>query len=477
VPDRRSAFDVPDQGDEPVVWDHQRRAFVPVPQAPATPRPTAGPPARSPRPKQWFVGKEAVGKAPPPRDGTPPPGGPRPIGDATTVVPAPAPAAPAAPRPGRYVVPAPERPAVGVAASPAAPAARRPLADPRPRATAPAATPGAPPGPPPGVATARRRRRFLRRPKLRWILLFLTLLPLLLALFGWWYASSKFDEIDRVPVASVLSPEGGGGTNYLLVGSDSREAVTAAGAEDPNVQPGGEAPAGQRSDTMLVLRTTSDGAQLLSIPRDLFVTLPDGDEGRINGAFNDGPQALIQTIQSNLDIPIHRYIEVDFVTFSGLVDALDGITLSAEMVPCPAFDDHSGLSLPTAGPIVVDGQTALAYVRSRHYTQDCGDGPATDPTGDLGRITRQQAFLRTVLADAGASRNPFTLMRIADSVTSGLRIDDGMGLWDAIRFAWDMGKLDPVSVELPTDPFRTSGGAAVLELREPDADAVLARFR
>jgi len=312
---------------------------------------------------------------------------------------------------------------------------------------------------------------------MRWIVLFLVLLPVVLGVFGWFYASSKFDEIERVPVASVLSPAGGDGTNYLLVGSDSREAVTEAGASDPNVQAGGEAPEGQRSDTMLILRTTSDGAKLLSIPRDLFVTLPDGDEGRINGAFNDGPAALIQTIQNNLQIPVHRYVEVDFVTFSGLVDALDGITIGPEIIPCPAFDDHSGLPPIPAGPVTMDGPTALAFVRSRHYTQDCGDGPETDPTGDLGRITRQQAFLRTVMADAGASRNPFTLMDIADSVTGGLRIDDGMSLWQAIRFAWDMGRLDPVSVELPTEGFRSNAGAAVLRPVEPEAQAVLDQFR
>ena len=81
------------------------------------------------------------------------------------------------------------------------------------------------------------------------------------------------------------------------------------------------------------------------------------------------------------------------------------------------------------------------------------------------------------MADAGASRNPFTLMEIADSVTGGLRIDDGMSLIDAIRFAWDMGRLDPVSVELPTEGFRTEGGAAVLRLVEAQAQAVLDQFR
>ena len=447
MPDRPPTFDVPDQGDEPVVWDPQRREFVPVPPAPSRPARTA-----AAAPKQWFVGKDDVGKAPPPRDGTPPPVAP-------------------APPPG------PDHTMVAPAA---AYQAAQQLADPRPRPQAAVAAPPASPPAPPRAAKApkpRRRRRFLRLPKLRWIFLLLTLLPLLLGVFGYFYAKSKFDEIARIPVADVLSPASGDGTNYLIVGSDSREAVEQAGSDDPNVQLGGDAPIGQRSDTMLVLRVTEAGALIMSIPRDLFVTLPDGDEGRINGAFNDGPASLIQTIQSNLDIPIHRYIEVDFVSFSGLVDALDGVTLSAELVPCPASDPASGLNLPTAGPIVVDGATALSFVRSRHYTQDCGDGPQTDPTGDLGRIIRQQAFLRTVLADAGSSRNPLTLVRIADSLTGGLRIDDGMGLTEAVRFAWDMGKLDPVSVELPTFPFRTSGGAAVLGLIEDEAPAVLDQFR
>lgn len=419
MPDRRSTFDVPDQGDEPVVWDAQRRAFVPVPAAPGG----AGTKAKA---KQWYVGSDAVGKALPPR-----------------------------PEPEPAVHPHPPR--------------REPLrADALPRPASKAA-----------AKPVRRRRRFLRLriPKLRWIALTLLLLPLLLGAFGWWYANAKFNEIDKVPVSSVLTPTEGDGTNYLILGSDSREAVVEAGGTDPNVQPNDESPSGQRSDTMLVLRTSGDGAKLLSIPRDLLVTLPNGSEGRINGAYNDGPAAIIQTIQSNLQIPIHRYIEVDFVTFASLVDALGGITLGADIIPCPAFDERAGLNIPTAGPVELDGTTALGFVRSRHYTEVCDGVERTDPTGDLGRIVRQQAFLRTVLADAGRSRNPFTLMRIASSVTDGLRIDDGMSLTDAIRFAWNMGKLDPESVTLPTTGRRTSSGASVLDLIDEEAGPVLDQFR
>jgi LCP family protein required for cell wall assembly len=314
----------------------------------------------------------------------------------------------------------------------------------------------------------------LRRPKLRHVILFHTLLPLLLLLAGWWYANQQFGKIERIPVASVLDPIGGGGTNFLIVGSDSRDAVAEAGGTDPNVQPAGDLTAGQRSDTMLVLRIEPGGAKLMSIPRDLFVTIADtGDSGRINGAYRGGPENLIRTIQQNLGIPIHRYVEVDFVTFSSLVDALGGITLGPDVVPCAATDPASGLVLPSGGPIEVDGPTALAFVRSRHY-EDCN---GLDATGDLGRVQRQQAFLRQVLSEAGSSRNPITLMRVASSVTDGLRIDDRMSLVDAIRFAWNMGRLDPEPLVLPTSPDRTPGGAAVLRLVEDQAGPVLDQLR
>ena len=414
--DRRPpSFDVPDQGDEPVVWDPQARTFVPASSAPPTATPDAVP-------GRWYVGSDAVGKAPPPRQGT----------------------------------------AGGVAAPPAARRAELlPLPRPDPR-----------PGPQPTAAPKRRRRLRLRWPKLRWIVAFLGLAPLLLLLGGWLYANHLFGEVERVPVGEVLDPIGGGGTNYLIVGSDSREVAS----EDPNVQPGGEAPTGQRSDTMLVLRITPDGSRTMSIPRDLFVTdASDGSQGRINGAYAAGPANLIRTIQQNLAIPIHRYIEVDFVTFSSLVDALGGITLGPEVVPNPAVDPRSGLNIG-AGPVTLDGRMALAFVRSRNYTEIINGEERTDPTGDLGRVNRQQAFLRTVLAEAGASRNPITLLRIASSVTDGLRIDDRMSLIDAVRFAWNMGRLQPESVVLPTFDFR-AGGAAVLGIDEDLAPAALDQFR
>jgi LCP family protein required for cell wall assembly len=284
-----------------------------------------------------------------------------------------------------------------------------------------------------------------------------------LGLLGWLWATSTFSKVERVEVASVLDAADGGGTNYLIVGSDSRGGAEENGGVD-----------GQRSDTLLVLRTDGDQSRIMSIPRDLVVTnAATGEDGRINGAYNQGPANVIETIRNNLDIPIQRYVEVDFVTFASMVDALGGVTID---FPNTAIDRESGLVVSETGPVILDGEEALAYVRSRNYTEIIDGQEVVDPSGDLGRVNRQQVFLRTVLAKAGASRNPLTLMRVASSVTGGLRIDDAMTLTDAVRFAWNMGRLNPESVVLPVTA-RTTGGAAVLDLVEAEAPAALDQFR
>lgn len=299
----------------------------------------------------------------------------------------------------------------------------------------------------------------------------LLLAPIVLLAVGLAWANWKFSQIERVDVGQVLDAAGGGGTNYLIVGSDSREGID---SDEPNAGAiiGEGAPGGQRSDTIMVMRVDGSESRMLSIPRDLFVTVA-GTESRINTAYNEGPATLIETVQDNLDIPVHRYLEVDFVTFAGLVDAVGGVTID---FPNPAFDDSSGLAVEQSGPVELDGTQALAYVRSRQYTEVVGGERVTDPTGDLGRVLRQQQFLRALLGKAGGSRNPLTLMRVASAVSGGIRIDDEMGLLDALRLAWRMGSLYPESVPLPTVPFR-SGGAAVLGLDDGAAPAVLDQFR
>jgi LCP family protein required for cell wall assembly len=285
------------------------------------------------------------------------------------------------------------------------------------------------------------------------------------------YARSVFNKIEKIPLADVLTADGEG-TNYLIVGSDSRsvEDLVDAGLNPSAFEEGG----GQRSDTMLLLRFEGGEAKMMSIPRDLYVPIAETDgSSKINAAYNGGPRRLVLTIQQSLGLPIHHYMEVDFVSFAKLVDALGGITID---VPHQAFDANSGLDIPKAGPNELDGPTALAFVRSRHYVEIIDGQQVPDPTADLGRVQRQQQFLKAVFSKLGGSKNPFTLAKAANATTSGLRIDDTLGLTDAIRFAWRLRSLDPIPVPLPTEFGRNSSGS-VLFLVEPGAQAALDQFR
>lgn len=313
------------------------------------------------------------------------------------------------------------------------------------------------------VAPARRRRRRSPARVLRWTSLAVVVLLVAGVVGGYLWANSVFQKIEKVDVSAELSG-GSSGTNYLLVGSDN--------GKEPDEQR--EGVAGARSDTIMVLNIDGGRARTLSLNRDLFVTNPaTGEPGRLNATYNAGPANLVRAVTENFGIPVDRYIEIDFASFGGLVDAFGGIDVD---LPHPAFDLASGLNQPTAGRVHLDGEQALAYVRSRHYTEVIDGQNVKDPTSDLGRVQRQQVFLREIMKKAGAKRNPLTLMSAASKMSGGLRIDDDMTMLQAASFAWNMGKLDPEPVILPTVPRTTSGGAAVLELGE-GADAVLAQFR
>jgi LCP family protein required for cell wall assembly len=286
---------------------------------------------------------------------------------------------------------------------------------------------------------------------------------ILLVLGGWWWANSIFNKIEKVDVSSALA-HGSEGTNYLIVGSDTADVLQPG---DPGYDP--SRPTGQRSDTMMLLRFQDGEAKIMSIPRDLWATNAEtGERGKINGSYNQGPANLVNTISGELDIEIDRYIEVDFASFAGLVDGLGGITINFEH---PAFDTHSGLNVTQTGPVKLDGQQALAYVRSRYYTEVINGEEVRDGRADLGRILRQQAFMRAVFAKLGDAKNPISLARTASKVTDGLRIDDDMTLPDAMRFAWRLRSLDPKPIDLKTVPdgnglsFGDESEAALAEFR------------
>lgn len=307
-----------------------------------------------------------------------------------------------------------------------------------------------------------RRRRDRRRTATRVFTGIAVLVVLALVGVLVW-ATVIFNRIEKVPVADALSS--GTGTNWLLVGADN----SLSGG------PGREGVDGVRADTVMVMRVHDGQTSMLSLNRDLWVTNPaTGEKGRLNATYNQGPANLIRAVTQNFGIPIERYIEIDFDSFSGLVDSLGGIEI---YFANPAFDLASGLDVKAAGPVHLDGAQALAYVRSRHFTEVIDSRPV--PEGglpDVNRTMRQQNFLRAVMGKATSSRNPLTLLSAASTMSAGLRIDDSMTMFDAVRLAMAMRNLDPQPTPLPVVPRTTSGGAAVLELGDGAQD-VLARFR
>jgi anionic cell wall polymer biosynthesis LytR-Cps2A-Psr (LCP) family protein len=166
-------------------------------------------------------------------------------------------------------------------------------------------------------------------------------------------------------------------------------------------------------------------------------------------------------------------MEVDFVSFAGLVDALGGVTID---FPHPAFDEGSGLYVREQGPVELNGEQALAYVRSRQYTENIGTEEVPDPTGDLGRIQRQQKFMQAVFDKLSGTRNPFTLSATASNLADGLRIDDKMTMFDGLRLFWRLRGLEPAPQELPVESDRNESGS-VLILKEEAAQPVLEQFR
>jgi len=296
---------------------------------------------------------------------------------------------------------------------------------------------------------------------------------------GLGYAYAKYSRLARVQLGSVLSdrPVASGPANFLLVGVDSAANLD----EDDPVRAGREDVSGLRSDTIMLLHVdpASERAALLSLPRDLWVPLASGGRNRINAAIQTGgPEELIDTIEEYLGIPINHYVQVDFAGFRGLVSVIDGVKVWFDR---PARDRRSGLVVEQSGCISLDPDQALAYVRSRHYETFSNGHWRTDPTGDLGRISRQQDFIVRALrraVDKGI-RNPVTLDNLVDAALETVTVDDTLTGDDIVGLGRRFRGFNPDELDLYTLPVDDDsvGGAAVLRLRDDEAQPILDLFR
>ncbi|MGQ0433530.1 MAG: LCP family protein [Microthrixaceae bacterium] len=293
------------------------------------------------------------------------------------------------------------------------------------------------------------------------------------------YFGVRFAQIDRVDGIDIAGAAAGEPANYLIVGSDSRKGL------DPDVQ--GFADDGETgcncTDTIMLLRVDpqTKQAQILSFPRDLWVPIAGtGKSARINSAHGHGEQTLIDTIEGTFDLPIHHYVEIDFVGFEKLVNAVGGIPMWFD---APVRDRHTGLSVPTAECQVLDGEQARKFVRSRYLEYKGTDGKwYSDPTADLGRITRQQVFIRRSISKAVGKglTNPATLNQLVSAGVDNVRLDRHLSAGDIVDLGRQFAQFNSqelLGYSIPSEGFTTRGGAAVQRPLLRQAEPILNIFR
>jgi LCP family protein required for cell wall assembly len=284
-----------------------------------------------------------------------------------------------------------------------------------------------------------------------------------LALTGsaWQWQSSKNNMLNKVSALDpgsrdILDPNAQfGDENFLIVGVDSRF------GENSDMGAGDTADAGgSRSDTVMLVNIPANRKRVVAVsfPRDLAITplqceawnpetgeygpLYDEETGtygpkevytetKLNSAYSvGGPKCLVKVIQKLSGLSVNRFMAVDFAGFAKMVDAIGGVEVCSTT---PLEDYELGTVLPNAGRQMIDGHTALQYVRARQVT--------TETNGDYGRIKRQQLFLSSLLRSLISKEVFFSLsklnnvvnMFIEDSHVDNIKTKDLVDLGQSIQ--------------------------------------------
>lgn len=257
------------------------------------------------------------------------------------------------------------------------------------------------------------------------------------------------EQVTNRPLLDTSTIKAVGGPksfNILMIGTDDRARVP----ENQAKGLGKGKVAGSRSDTIMVLRVDPQAkkAWVLSIPRDLFVRMPGTNEfDRINAASARSDALLVRTIQENLGIPVQHMMKVDFIGFQRVVAAVGGVNIC---FPKPARDKVTKLNQPTAGCFRLNPTQATAYVRSRRYEEQQANGKwRSDPRSDLGRIARQQTFIRQGLTAAikRGMRDPLTMNAVLADLKSAIAFDRSLGFTEVLSLANKMRSFEPDSLE------------------------------
>ncbi|MFH8468956.1 LCP family protein [Streptomyces sp. NPDC017991] len=267
------------------------------------------------------------------------------------------------------------------------------------------------------------------RRRIKWISITVVTLFVVVSVGTYFWADSKLNR--DVDLSKVIDrPDAGEGTNYLIVGSDSREGMS---AEEKKKLHTGSAD-GKRTDSMMILHVGDNGNTMVSLPRDSNVTIPTfkgsesgktfqgtGRQVKLNAAYaEDGPELLVRTVEANTGLRIDHYAEIGFAGFAKIVDSVGGVEIE---IPKGGMKDTKSGADFEAGKQTLNGEQSLAFVRTRYALAG----------SDLDRTKNQQKFL-SALANQTATPstvlNPFKLYPTLSSGLDTLTVDKDMSLWD-----------------------------------------------
>ncbi len=291
------------------------------------------------------------------------------------------------------------------------------------------------------------------------------------------WSSRSIERVDAFAGVTDRPPgSAAGSTTFLLVGSDGRTGMSSADMKRLHVG-NADTAAGRRADTMLMVHVSARHGTVdaVSLPRDSYVTIPahvssDGDRVRerrnkLNAAYAfGGPALTVATVERSTGVRIDHYLEVDFLGFVRLVDAVGGVDVCS---PVRLRDRKAGLRLP-AGVTHADGETGLAYVRAR----------SLDARADLGRVERQQRFL-AAMVDRVTSRDvlldPRSLVRFLDAALAAVRADPGLTEDELVRLGTRLRHVSGSDIRFRTvpvaDPSHRTASAGSVALWDEEAAA------
>jgi LCP family protein required for cell wall assembly len=314
------------------------------------------------------------------------------------------------------------------------------------------------------------------------------------------YANQRLDDRKVVTLSSQARPTGDAAVdgmnledlpegdlsakNFLITGRDNNSCI------DPDspyakTYEGRSGYAGLTDSIMMIrINPKDNAAAVLSFPRDLYVKIAKSDaRNRINTAYRPNePQRLVDTIMSNFGIGVDHYVSVDFCAFKSIVNAVGGVKVPFEYA---ARDRNTNFSVPKPGCVKLNGDKALAYVRSRkyYYRDPKSNKWVQDPSSDWGRIARQQDFIRRVLRAAlekGAS-NPAVANQLLGAALKNVITDDNLSPLSLLQLARAMRNVQEENVETYTVEGygKVVGGQSVIEpiLKSDSMEQILAIFQ